>query len=107
MKVVCTWGDGPDILMDLDGTPVMAYENPVNVSEGRGLLKDIPKDDVKLCWGTHGFIRKGSIDLTKDQALRLAEDLIVAAAQCQNLEDSIPGEKDEKTADEQIDKERT
>ncbi len=89
MKAECTWGDGPDVLVVLDGTPIMAYEKPVNVAEGRVLLDKIPRDDEKLCWCSNGFIRQGSFDLTADQAEALARDLNLAARQARDLDQSI------------------
>jgi len=79
MRAECTWGEGPDVMVVLDGTPMMAYENPINVSDGIGCFESIPKDDDELCWCTHGFIRQGSFDLTAQEALTLAESLTSAA----------------------------
>jgi len=79
MRAECTWGDGPDVLVVLEGTPIMLYENPVNVSEGKDLLKDIPRDDDKLCWCTNGLIRQGSFELTAHEAFMLAGSLMSAA----------------------------
>ena len=89
MKAECTWGDGPDVLVVLDGTPIMSYEDSVNVSDGRTRLDKVPRDDEKLNWCTHGFIRHGSFDLTADQAEALARGLFLAARRARDLDQSI------------------
>lgn len=62
IKVSCTWGEGPDVLFALDGKLFMCYEDPIHKDKAR-----------------HGFITKGSMDLTADQALLLAKRLKGAA----------------------------
>ena len=87
MKAECTWGDGPDVLVVLGGTPIMSYEHPINVSEGlTGTLNEVPKEDVNLCWSRHGFIRHGSFDLTAEEALELAHQLEMAAFKAKELD---------------------
>jgi len=86
MKAECTWGEGPDVLVVLGGTPIMSYENPVNVSGDRPVTGEDTREDVNLCWSTHGFIRQGSFDLTADEALQLAGDLILAANSAKELD---------------------
>jgi len=68
MKVECTWGDGPDVLVVLDGKPIMLYEDP---------------SDMDKC--THGLVRQGSLDLTAEEAQELGVDLITAARQARQL----------------------
>lgn len=61
MKAVCTWGEGPDVLVYFDGTPVVLYEEP-------------DKERWKF-----GKCDKGSFDLTAEEALELARQLTIAA----------------------------
>ena len=68
----CTWGDGPDVLVTLDGKPFMCYEDPTG------------KDKA-----THGVVRKGSLELTRNEALDLAQQLFAAAAACKELDNSL------------------
>lgn len=70
MEVECTWAEGPDIIVSLNGHSVILYENP----------KDSNFE--------HGIINKGSFDLTKKEAYILAYQLIKAANQATELEDS-------------------
>ncbi len=51
MKATCTWGDGPDVLIELKGTSVMCYEEP----------KDLDR-------AVHGFVSQGSLDLSIKEA---------------------------------------
>ena len=67
----CTWGQGPDVLVTLDGAPFMCYENPDQKNRA-----------------VHGIVRKGSFELTRNEALELAEQLFRAAAACKDLDDS-------------------
>lgn len=72
----CTWGEGPDVLLVLDGKPLVCYEDPKNDPPPRGQWK-------------HGYVSKGSIDLTRNEALELAEQLFRAAAACRELDDGL------------------
>lgn len=75
MKAECTWGDGPDVLLVLDGTPVVLYENPDNFKH----------------W-THGTVCNGSADFTAAEARALAEQLLQAAQQAEDMDKQL--EKD-------------
>lgn len=72
MKAVCTWGDGPDVLVDLNNTTVALYEAPWSDPPPRGR------------WA-HGCISEGSFDLTAEEAKALAAELINAAEQADHL----------------------
>lgn len=72
MKATCTWGDGPDVLVELKGTPVIAYEKPRH--------NELPRGDYK-----HGFIKEGSFDLTVDEAESFAKELMRAAKETRNI----------------------
>lgn len=68
MKAECTWGDGPDVVLSLEGTPLTLLEVPTN---------------------THcsmGMVRRGCCDLTIVEARDLASQLLCAAAQAERLE---------------------
>jgi len=63
MKAECTWGDGPDVLVVLDGTPIVIYEDPDNQR-----------------------VSQGSFDLTANEAEALGADLIAAAKRARYLD---------------------
>ena len=69
MKAECTWGDGPDVLVMLNGTHIMLYEYPKNYERFK-----------------HGEVSQGSLDLTSDEALLLAGELISAANSAKELD---------------------
>lgn len=69
-KATCTWGDGPDVLLDLEDDNFMLYEDPKHYKP--------PQGDP-----SHGYVTKGSMDLTADEARILAAQLEAAANQAQ------------------------
>lgn len=82
MRATCTWGFGPDVILSLEGTPLVIGEAP-DFDRNRFL---------------HGVITKGDIDLTADQAHELGTQLIDACKRIKELEDGIPKEgSDEKS----------
>jgi hypothetical protein len=83
MEVECTWGDGPDIVVSLDGKRVILYENAV----GRNKF-------------IHGFIENGSFDLTADEAEKLAGELMRAANFTRQIEATFHECVPEKPEDE-------
>lgn len=72
IRAVCTWGDGPDVLLVLEGKKLICYHNP--------------KDEIH--W-IHGIISEGSMDLTAHEALELAAELIRAAEDAIKLDESV------------------
>jgi hypothetical protein len=75
IKASCTWGDGPDILIIFENHPVILHEDAKNDPPPRGQWK-------------HGYVSKGSTDLTQAEARILAAQLICAADACKKIEDS-------------------
>jgi len=79
LKAICTWGNGPDVLLVLEddgkGDALMAYEEPYHPKPPRG-------DSV------HGFIRKGSLCLTANEAEMLAGQLLSSAKQSRELDET-------------------
>jgi len=73
MRATCTWGDGPDVILTIDGERFILYEDPQHIEPTKGDFK-------------HGFVRKGSTDLTADEAEALGHQLINAAAQARGLD---------------------
>ncbi len=71
MKATCTWGDGPDVLVDLDGTEFLLYEEPRDLSRG-----------------AFGVVAYGSACFTAKEARQLAAELIVAADYAEEMEKS-------------------
>ena len=74
MESVCTWGEGPDVVLFLEGTPLVLGETP-----------DFDRDRF-----LYGVITKGEIDLTADQAQELGTQLINACMRIKELKDGIP-----------------
>jgi hypothetical protein len=68
MKAECTWGEGPDVLVILDGTPMVLYEEP------------------KKGTYVHGTCTQGSLELTAHQVEDLAKQLLRAAARAMELD---------------------
>jgi len=66
MKAVCTWGDGSDVTLTLEGTSLMLYEHP-------------SQPPPPQAWSTYGYVYSGSIELTAKEAQELGESLILAA----------------------------
>lgn len=77
LEAVCTWGDGPDILINNDGFPYMLYEDPS--------MKERAK---------HGFSFKGSFDLNLVQAKQLFASLGTAIRQVEELEQTAKDHDD-------------
>jgi hypothetical protein len=69
IKVSCTWGDGPDVLITLDDLLFMLYEPPDQLDRA-----------------VHGLVKKGSFALTADEALKFAKQLKQAALGAKNLD---------------------
>ena len=69
-KAVCMWGDGPAVLMGLEGQEMVLLEKPT--VEGSGFL--------------YGKISKGCLDFTTNEARQLAFELINAANEADSLE---------------------
>ena len=69
----CTWGDGPDVLLDIKDDTFILYEDPKYHPPPRGYYQ-------------HGYVTKGSMDLTADEALTLAFELTQAANSAKELE---------------------
>lgn len=67
IKAVCTWGDGPDVMVDLNGTRLILYEKPF------------------LGKWEHGIVSKGSLDLTVVEAEAFGQQLLNAAKQAKDL----------------------
>ena len=72
-KVECTWGDGPDVLLSIENDIFVLYEDPKHQAPPRGDYQ-------------HGYVTKGSMDLTAAEALTLAAHLEAAANQALELE---------------------
>ncbi len=81
MKATCTWGDGPDVLVDLDGTGLVLYEDPKDHPPPKGRYK-------------YGHVNQGSLDLTATEAENLGIELITAAKQARDM-DRVCHEHDE------------
>lgn len=71
MKATCTWGEGPDVMVNLNGTMLILYEDPTD----------------KDRW-THGSISEGAFDLTADEAEELANALLASAKAARDLNKS-------------------
>ena len=72
IRVEITYGDGPDILVCGDNFSVMLMENPQNL------------DRI-----THGIVRNWQLDLSADEAIRLANDLLTKALYIREMEEQL------------------
>ena len=72
-KATCTWGDGPDVLLSLEDDMFVPYEDPKHHAPPRGDY-------------LHGYVTKGTMDLTADEALALAFELKAAAEQAKSFD---------------------
>jgi hypothetical protein len=71
IRATCTWGEGTDVLLVIEDHIVVAHEEQI--------LRD------KF---THGAIKRGSADLTVDQAESLGHQLLNAVQACRELDKS-------------------
>jgi hypothetical protein len=72
MKATCTWGDGPDVMINLDGTFLQLYEEPINHHRWQ-----------------YGEISQGSVSLTTAEAEALASQLRDAITQAKELNNKL------------------
>lgn len=70
VHATCTWGHGPDVVLDVTDHIFILYEHPT--MEGF----------------RHGTVKRGSTDLTADEAIRLGNELVNAALHAKELEQS-------------------
>ena len=84
MKAECTWGDGPDVLVSLEGTVIVPYHEPKEKWDGK-IVKEGPAKGKFA----HGIITEGSFDLTADESLELAHELRIAAERAKELDTSV------------------
>jgi len=71
IKVECTWGEGPDVLVSIKNHPMILASDVIN------------KDRF-----THGVVKDAWLDLTQEQARNLANELLIASEYAKALEDS-------------------
>ena len=76
IKVSCTWGEGPDVLVTFEDHPFILYEDAKNDPPPRGQWR-------------HGYVSMGSFDMTADEAIKLSYQLKEAARNARNLDKSI------------------
>ena len=76
MKATCTWGVGPDVMVELKGTPIILSENPKHPKP--------PQSNFK-----HGYVTEGSFDLTAKEAETFADRLKEAAGQAKAYEKDL------------------
>lgn len=69
IKATCTWGDGPDIILELKEHSLICYENPLHHDRF-----------------IHGVISNGSTDLTLAEAKQLVSTLLSSITQVEELE---------------------
>ncbi len=67
-KAVCTWGEGPDVLVSLENDVFILFEEP---------------DKSHFA---HGVVTQGQMDLSAAEAERLAAELLIAAREARRLE---------------------
>jgi hypothetical protein len=72
ITATCTWGEGPDVLVQLKNHVMICYE-PVSI-----------KDRYR-----HGCIKNGSADLTAKEAEMLGHELLTAAKLAKKFEEDF------------------
>ena len=72
MKATCTWGEGADVIIELDGTTMILYE-----------------DATDLHRADHGFVSQGSLDLTAEEAFTLGCSICAAALHAMDWEKKV------------------
>jgi len=77
ISAVCTWGDGPDMVLSIKGKSVI-------------LMEEVKNKDK---W-VHGTVSVASLDLTSHEARELSRDLLMAAARAEELEDQCEAHDD-------------
>ena len=76
MKALYTWSMGPDILVKLNGTPLLLHE-------------DSKQHKPPGFGSTHGHVKEGSIDLTLLEAQTFADQLVKAIEQVKQNENVL------------------
>ena len=76
ITITCAWGQGPDVMVNFKDHQFILYEKPRHNKP--------PQGDYK-----HGFVTKGSCDLTEKEARDLGNALIQAADKAQEYENAI------------------
>ncbi len=76
MRAVCTWGEGPDVLVVIEGTIVILYEDPKHTKPPRGDYK-------------HGYVEQGSFDFTAEEAEVLGNQLLEKAKQARDMDKQL------------------
>lgn len=79
IKATCTWGEGEDVLLVIEGHNFMLYENP-----------------KKFDRAVHGIVENGSVFLTAEEAKQLASELLLAAKAVEELEEQLTLYMDDK-----------
>jgi len=69
LDVICGWGECIDVLITNKGQPYMLYEKPSGYE-----------------YAKYGISRNGSIQLNRHEARSLAYHLLLAAQQCDDLD---------------------
>ena len=88
IKARCTWGDGPDVLLTLDGRELLLYAAP-RMPGPDNIMN--PIDGSKTNFGKklaekfihHGYVNEGSLCLTAMEARFLAVQLNFAAEEAE------------------------
>ena len=76
IEAICTWGEGPDVLISLNGTELFLLEKPYKHKPPQGSSK-------------YGHVKRGHVDLRVDQAMKLAADITLAAKQAIKMDESL------------------
>lgn len=74
MKATMEWCT-TDVALDLEGTKLALIEAPTMTAPNKN-----------QAWPKHGIVTKGYIELTADEALKLADELIKAAVAAKDMD---------------------
>ncbi len=84
----CTWGDGPDVLLVIEGRELLLYAAP-RLPGPDNIMN--PIDGSKTNFGkkraekAQGYVNEGSLCLTAVEARTLANELNAAAKQAEDM----------------------
>ena len=89
MNVICTWGEGPDIVIDLNGKTLVLFEKPI--------MKG---------W-TYGIVKEGTMDFNLDEAKELLVQLDKAIKETERMKKELEEYMDKTVSKREENDERT
>lgn len=92
IRASCTWGDGPDVLLILEGRELLLYAAP-RMPGPDNVMNPITGSKTnfgkKLAEKAQGYVNEGSLCLTAPEARALASELNAAAKQAEDMDKEV------------------